>query len=87
MKYREGRVLETLQSVQAFPGKNSEVLGAINTSGARKTIDSLAAELRAHAVQQDGGQRKAMGETENQRVPRSCLPSAALCPPLSIMLV
>ncbi len=82
MKYREGRVLETLQSVQAFLDKNREVLDAIDTSGARTTIGSLAAALRVNAVQQDGDQRKATGEAENQRVPRSCLPFSVLsCTP------
>lgn len=67
MKYRQGRVLEALHSVQVFLDKHGEALGAVNQSGARKNVDAVAAELQAHAVQQDGGRRKAIGETSHQR--------------------
>jgi hypothetical protein len=73
MKYRQGRVLEALRSVQVFLDKNAEVLDPINKSGARKNVDEVAAELQAHAVQQDGGRRKAIGETANQRELRLAL--------------
>lgn len=73
MKYRQGRVLEALHSVQAFLDKHEEQLAAINASGARKTLDAVAVELRSFAVEQDGGQRKAAGETQNQRALRLAL--------------
>lgn len=73
MKYEQGRVLEALHAVQAFLDKHADVLGAINTSGARKNVDDIAAELQAHAVQQDGGLRKSVGETSKQRELRLAL--------------
>lgn len=73
MKYRQGRVLEALRSAQVFLDKHGEVLDTINKSGARKNLDAVAAELQGHAVQQDGGKRKAAGETANQRELRLAL--------------
>ncbi len=73
MKYRQGRVLEALHSVQAFLDKHGEQLAAINASGARKTVDAIAEELQSFAVEQDGGKRKAAGETQNQRALRLAL--------------
>lgn len=67
MKYRQGRVLEALRSVQVFLDTHGEALDAINASGARKHVDEIVAELQAQAVQQDGGRRKVLGETAKQR--------------------
>lgn len=73
MRYRQGRVLEALRAVQVFLDKHGEALDAINKSGARKNLDAVAAELQAHGVQQDGGRRKALGETAHQRELRLAL--------------
>jgi len=73
MRYRQGRVLEALHSVQVFLDKHGDVLDAINKSGARRKVDAVAAELQAYAVQQDGGRRKAIGHTANQRELRLAL--------------
>lgn len=73
MKYRQGRVLEALRNVQAFLDAHVEPLAAINASGARKAVDAIAEELRAFAVAQDSEQRKAAGETQNQRALRLAL--------------
>ena len=73
MKYRQGRVLEALRSAQVFLDKHGDVLDAINKASARKNLDAIAAELQAQAVQQDGGKRKAIGETAHQRELRLAL--------------
>jgi hypothetical protein len=73
MKYEQGRVLEALRSVQVFLDKHGEALGEVTRSGARKNVDECVADLQAHAVQQDGGRRKAIGETAHQRELRLAL--------------
>ncbi len=73
MKYRQGRVLEALRSVQVFLERHGEVLDTIYKSGARANLDAVAAELHACAVQQDGGRRRAVGETAKQRALRVAL--------------
>lgn len=67
MKYRQGRVLEALRSAQEFLDRHGDTLDTINKSGARTNLDAVATELQAHAVKQDGGKRRAIGETAHQR--------------------
>ena len=73
MKYEQGRVLEALHAVQVFLDTHPEALDEVNKSGARKNLDDVAAELQTHAVRQDGGRRKAIGETAHQRELRLAL--------------
>jgi len=73
MRSRQNRVLAALHSAQGFLDKHDTLLDAVNKSGARKTLDNVAAELSGHAVIQDGGTRRAKGETANQRTLRLAL--------------
>lgn len=73
MRYRQGRVLEALRGAPVFLDSHREGPDATDESGARREIDAVAAELHAHAVQEDGGQRQAFRETAKQRVLREWL--------------
>lgn len=73
MKSREEAVLETLQGMQRFLDDNTALLDAVNSSGARKTLDDVATQLATHAVDQVGGHRTSQAETAKQRKLRLAL--------------
>ena len=80
MKSREEAVLETLQAMQRFLDDNTALLGAVNSSGARKTLDDIATQLATHAVDQVGGHRTSQAETAKQRQLRLALRSDQMRP-------
>ena len=80
MKSREEAVLETLQGMQRFLDDNTALLGAVNSSGARKTLDDIATQLATHAVDQFGGHRTSQAETAKQRQLRLSLRSDQMRP-------
>src|SRR6266566_1726201 len=73
MLFRQNMVFETLRRVQAFLDRNDGLLGAINKSGARRTLDAIVAQLGAHAVNQDAGRVNRKGETARTRAVRLAL--------------
>ena len=75
MLIRQNMVLDTLRRVQLFLDRNDGVLGVINKSGARKTLDAIVAQLSTHAVNQDAGRVNSKGETAKQRAVRLALRS------------
>ena len=73
MLIRQNMVLDTLRRVQDFLDRNDGVLGVINKSGARKSLDAIVAQLSTHAVNQDAGLVNSKGETAKQRAARLAL--------------
>jgi hypothetical protein len=67
MRIRQGAVLETLRRVQRFLDDNAAILDSVNKSGARKNLNAVAAQIGAHAVDQDGGVRGSKGETARKK--------------------
>jgi hypothetical protein len=67
------RVLGALRSSQGFLDDHAVLLDEVNKSGARKTLDDVATQLTAHAVNQDAGHRQSQGETANQQALRAAL--------------
>jgi hypothetical protein len=73
MKSREEAVLETLRGVQRFLDDNSALLDGVSSSGARKDLDDIVAQLLGHAVNQVGGHRTSQAETAKQQQLRFAL--------------
>src|SRR6266550_1598364 len=73
MRSKQGSVLDTLQRSQEFLDAQVPLLDDVNTSSARRNLDEVAAQLAAHAVNQDGGSRGSKGETAKQRTLRLAL--------------
>ena len=67
MKSREEAVLETLRGMQRFLDDNSALLDGVSSSGARKDLDDIVAQLLGHAVTQVGGHRTSQAETAKQQ--------------------
>jgi hypothetical protein len=73
MRFRQTRVLITCRGTQGFLDDNSDLLAAVNRSGARRTLDNVVAQLSEHAVTQEVGTRMSKGETANQKALRVVL--------------
>src|SRR5437870_11664073 len=73
MRSKQGSVLETLRRTQGFLDAHAPLLDEVNKSSSRRKLDDVAAQLAAHAVNQDGGSRGSKGETAKQRTLRLAL--------------
>ncbi len=73
MKTTQGSMLHSLRAARTFLDDNAEVLGDIRTTGARKDLDVLIADLDGHAATQTGSLLDAKGSTQRQRALRQAL--------------
>jgi len=67
------RAASGCSSCPGWRGTAARNWSAWRTRPANKALDDILSELESHAVRQDGGQRRAVGETANQRVLRLAL--------------
>src|SRR5437773_507541 len=70
MKYQEGAVMEALQRAQVFLPEYLEELVAASPADfarAQQKLDEVLTRLMTFGVDQDGGNRGALGETAKQR--------------------
>lgn len=66
-------VLEALKRIQQFLDVHADVLGTVNGSSARRTLDTVTTELSTHAVEQGSNTARAVGETRNFKAVRDHL--------------
>lgn len=77
---RTSTVQNTLENVQLFMDKNAAVLGNLNTSASRKSLDDLEATLSSHAASQVGAASGTKAAIAKQRVLRNTLLVKSLRP-------
>jgi hypothetical protein len=67
MNIRSQYVVESFRRVQAFLDAHVALLGAINTTEARKSLDEVVTRLEDHRLTRDAARIQTVGETNRQR--------------------
>src|SRR4051812_9936067 len=80
MQTRQGNKLQRLEAVQEFLDAHVEELKAVSTTGAKKQLDRLVAELRQLVATQSGSAMAAQGATQKQEVLRRVLREDHMAP-------
>lgn len=73
MQTKQGNMLQSLQSVQAFLEENADRLSGVVNTGAKQKLVEAIAELGAHASEQSGSDLASRGATRTQLVLRQAL--------------
>src|SRR5690242_4788057 len=83
MKFREGAVIEAVSGADIFLGQYKDRLAGVDPAEfehAQQRVAEVLARLRAHAVEQDVGARRKIGETALQKQLRIEISEAWLRP-------
>ena len=68
MQTKQGAVLESLRAVDSFLDENADRLGDVVTTGARRKLAEVLAELDTHATDQTASSLSAQGGTRQKRM-------------------
>src|SRR5207249_1783562 len=68
------------ESLSGFLDSHADLFASVNTSSARRNLETAVADLMAHAMDQEGGLRGSKGETARQRALRLTLRSHYMRP-------
>ena len=73
MQTKQGRMLESLRSVEAFLDENADKLASVTNTGARQRLTTAIADLSTHASEQTGSNLAAQGATQRKEALRQAL--------------